>query len=129
MAPMITDARVGVCTDSAHLRPAAVGRVDLAAAINLDASSGRATRKEKTSARRGLQIPGGPDAVERDRRHSPGEMVEEFDIELEASDDDVLVHGWRVEQLARLGISAFIADAVATFVDWHEIARLVQQGC
>ena len=56
-------------------------------------------------------------------------MDEEFDIEYEAPDQEVLVHEWRVEQLARLGISTLIAHAVATFVDWHDVARLVQRGC
>jgi D-mannonate dehydratase len=56
-------------------------------------------------------------------------MDEEFDIETEASDEEVLVYEWRVEQLARLGISTLIATAVATFIDWHDVARLVQRGC
>jgi D-mannonate dehydratase len=56
-------------------------------------------------------------------------MDEEFDIEAEAADEEVLVYEWRVEQLARLGISTLIANAVATFIDWHDVARLVQRGC
>jgi hypothetical protein len=28
-----------------------------------------------------------------------------------------------------LGLSTLIADAVATSVDWHEVARLVEKGC
>lgn len=45
------------------------------------------------------------------------------------SAEDERVYAWRVEQLANLGLSNYIASAVATFVDWHEIARLVQSGC
>jgi hypothetical protein len=56
-------------------------------------------------------------------------MDEEFEIEPEASDEEVVIHEWRVEQLARLGISTIVANAVATFVDWHDVARLIQRGC
>jgi hypothetical protein len=43
--------------------------------------------------------------------------------------DERPVHQWRMAQLARLGISRSLADAVADHVDWHEIAALVQRGC
>lgn len=43
--------------------------------------------------------------------------------------DQVRVYAWRVEQLGNLGISPVIAGAVASFVDWHDIADLVQKGC
>jgi hypothetical protein len=43
--------------------------------------------------------------------------------------DERPVHQWRMAQLARLGISRPLADAVADYVDWHEIAALVQRGC
>jgi hypothetical protein len=51
------------------------------------------------------------------------------DIKSEESPEDVLVYAWRVEQLARLGLSSIIASAVASLVDWHDVARLVQHGC
>jgi hypothetical protein len=54
--------------------------------------------------------------------------IEEID-EIEEIEEGALVNAWRVEQLSRLGLSHVIASAVATFVDWHEIARLVEQGC
>jgi hypothetical protein len=44
-------------------------------------------------------------------------------------DDDVLVHEWRVIQLARLGIPWSLAQAAADHVDWHQVARLVRGGC
>ena len=47
----------------------------------------------------------------------------------EESAEEALVYSWRVEQLARLGLSNVIASAVATLVDWHEVARLVEHGC
>ena len=52
-------------------------------------------------------------------------MQRSIDSEIE----DVRVYAWRVEQLGRLGISIVIASAVANVVDWHEVARLVQNGC
>jgi hypothetical protein len=39
------------------------------------------------------------------------------------------VHEWRVGQLRRLGIPWLLAQKVADQVDWHQVARLVQQGC
>jgi hypothetical protein len=54
--------------------------------------------------------------------------IEEID-EIEDIEEGVLLDAWRVEQLSRLGLSHIIASAVATFVDWHEIARLVEHGC
>ena len=54
----------------------------------------------------------------------------QIEIELEARhDEEVLVHEWRADQLAKLGISTIVAQAVASFVDWHELARLVERGC
>ena len=45
------------------------------------------------------------------------------------NDEPSLVHEWRVEQLSRLGIPEPLADALATRVDWHQIAALVKRGC
>jgi hypothetical protein len=53
----------------------------------------------------------------------------DIDIECEESDEEALVHEWRVERLAHLGISTIVAQAVAMFVDWHDVARLVERGC
>jgi hypothetical protein len=44
-------------------------------------------------------------------------------------DDDLLVHEWRVTQLARLGVPWSLAQAAAGHVDWHQVARLVGRGC
>jgi hypothetical protein len=43
--------------------------------------------------------------------------------------DDLLVHEWRVTQLARLGIPWSLAQTVADHVDWHQVAKLVRRGC
>jgi hypothetical protein len=58
-------------------------------------------------------------------------MQQAIDIELmaETMSEESRVNAWRVEQLAKLGLSLPIADAVADAVDWHDIARLVQDGC
>ena len=53
----------------------------------------------------------------------------EIEVETEESEEDERVYEWRVEQLSGLWLSYVIVSAVASFVDWHEIARLVVQGC
>ena len=53
----------------------------------------------------------------------------EIEVELEESEEDARIYAWRVEQLSGLGLSQVVASAVASFVDWHEIARLVERGC
>jgi hypothetical protein len=45
------------------------------------------------------------------------------------SREDLLVHDWRVSQLARLGIPVPLAEVYADHVDWHHVARLIQRGC
>jgi hypothetical protein len=51
------------------------------------------------------------------------------DIEFERTDEEVLVHEWRAEQLVRVGISRVVAEGFAGRVDWHDIAALVERGC
>ena len=53
----------------------------------------------------------------------------EVEAEIGESEEDERVYEWRVERLSGLGLSHVIASAAATFVDWHEIARLVEHGC
>lgn len=53
----------------------------------------------------------------------------EVEVEDEGAEEDARVYQWRVEQLLGLGLSDLIASTVASFVDWHEIARLVEHGC
>lgn len=57
------------------------------------------------------------------------EVDELGSVEIQAPDEDARVYAWRVERLSGLGLSNIVASAVATFVDWHEIARLVERGC
>ena len=53
----------------------------------------------------------------------------EIEIEAEESEEDARVYAWRVEKLSGLGLSHVVASAVASFVDWHEMAGLVERGC
>jgi hypothetical protein len=53
----------------------------------------------------------------------------EIEIATGQSEEDALVYAWRVERLSGLGFSYVIASAVASFIDWHEVARLVERGC
>jgi hypothetical protein len=57
------------------------------------------------------------------------EELAEIEVAAEDSEEDARIYAWRVEQLSGLGLSHVIASAVASFVDWHEIARLVEHGC
>jgi hypothetical protein len=49
--------------------------------------------------------------------------------EFVGTDEEVLVQEWRTAQLERLGISSILAQAFASVVDWHEVARLIERGC
>ena len=49
--------------------------------------------------------------------------------ELERTDEEILVHAWRAEQLERLGLSRVVAEGFASRVDWHAVAALVKRGC
>jgi hypothetical protein len=57
------------------------------------------------------------------------EVYELGSVEIQESDEDARVYAWRVERLSSVGLSNLVASAVAPFVDWHEIARLVERGC
>jgi hypothetical protein len=72
------------------------------------------------------------DAGNRSNRPTRRESIVDELLEsvvIEESDEDARVYEWRVEQLSGLGLSTIVASAVAPFVDWHEIARLVERGC
>jgi hypothetical protein len=56
-------------------------------------------------------------------------MEEPTDVAIDKESEEIRVYAWRVEQLAKLGLSTVIADVVANVVDWHEVARLVEKGC
>jgi hypothetical protein len=54
---------------------------------------------------------------------SDAELVED------TTDEELLIHAWRAEQLRRLGFPRTLAETFAGLVDWHEIAALVARGC
>jgi predicted component of type VI protein secretion system len=68
-------------------------------------------------------------ATTRTREESIVDELVEIVVEADESEEDARVYAWRVEQLSGLGLSHVIASAVASFIDWHEIARLVERGC
>jgi hypothetical protein len=43
--------------------------------------------------------------------------------------EELLIYNCRVAQLTRLGIPAPLAEVYADYLDWHQIARLIQRGC
>ena len=52
------------------------------------------------------------------------------DLDLDRRRNELtLVHEWRTEQIARLGVPRLLARAFADTVDWHEVAALVERGC
>jgi hypothetical protein len=43
--------------------------------------------------------------------------------------EEILVHEWRAEQLHKLGLPRLLADAFADSVDWRAVAALVDRDC
>jgi len=43
--------------------------------------------------------------------------------------EELLLHNWRVARLSQLGIPGPLAEVYADYIDWHQVARLVQGGC
>ena len=56
-------------------------------------------------------------------------LISDAELVEEATDEELLIHAWRVEQLQRLGLRHILAETFADLVDWHEIAELVARGC
>ena len=59
-------------------------------------------------------------------------MASDIQIEIELDprhEEEALVHEWRAEQLAKLGVTRIVAQALAGLVDWHELAGLIDRGC
>jgi hypothetical protein len=56
-------------------------------------------------------------------------LISDAELVEETSDEELLIHAWRVEQLQRLGLPHILAETYAQLVDWHEIAGLVAGGC
>jgi hypothetical protein len=56
-------------------------------------------------------------------------LISDAELVEDTSDEELLIHAWRVEQLRRLGLARTLAETFAGRVDWHEIAALVARGC
>ncbi|MDP9223091.1 MAG: hypothetical protein M3P18_04415 [Actinomycetota bacterium] len=56
-------------------------------------------------------------------------LISDAELVEDTTDEGLLVHTWRAEQLQRLGLPRILAETFAELVDWHEIAALVACGC
>jgi hypothetical protein len=56
-------------------------------------------------------------------------LISDAELVEHTTEEEVLIHTWRAEQLQRLGLPRILAEAFAELVDWHEIAALVAGGC
>ena len=56
-------------------------------------------------------------------------MSSETTFELPETDEEIAIAEWRAQQLERLGVSRLLAGFLATVVDWHDVAALVDRGC
>jgi hypothetical protein len=56
-------------------------------------------------------------------------LISDDELVENTSDEELLIHAWRAEQLHRLGLPHILAETFAGLVDWHEIATLVARGC
>jgi hypothetical protein len=55
-------------------------------------------------------------------------LTTEIELDL-PSDEHVIVHEWRSQQLRGLGVRPVLADRFADHVDWRAVAVLVERGC
>jgi len=56
-------------------------------------------------------------------------VFSDTDLVEDTTDEELVIQGWRAEQLRRLGLSRIVAETFAGLVDWHEVAALVARGC
>jgi hypothetical protein len=56
-------------------------------------------------------------------------LISDSELVEETTDEELLIHAWRAEQLRRLGLPRILAETFAGLVDWHEVAALVARGC
>ncbi len=56
-------------------------------------------------------------------------LISDAELVEDTTDEGLLVHAWRAEQLRRLGFPRSLAETFAGLVDWHDIAALVARGC
>jgi hypothetical protein len=56
-------------------------------------------------------------------------LISDAELVEDTTEEELLIHAWRAEQLRRLGLPRTLAETFAGLVDWHEIAALVARGC
>jgi hypothetical protein len=56
-------------------------------------------------------------------------LISDAELVEDTSDEELLIHAWRAEQLRYLGFPRSLAETFAGLVDWHEIAALIARGC
>jgi hypothetical protein len=56
-------------------------------------------------------------------------LIADAELVESTSDEGMLIHAWRTEQLRRLGLPRILAETFAELVDWHELAALIARGC
>ena len=56
-------------------------------------------------------------------------LISDAELVEHTTDEELLIHAWRAEQLQRLGLPRILAETCAELVDWHEIAELIAGGC
>jgi hypothetical protein len=65
---------------------------------------------------------------ERERTMEPI-LISNDELVEHTTDEELLIHAWRAEQLRNLGFPRTLAETFAGLVDWHEIATLIARGC
>jgi hypothetical protein len=65
----------------------------------------------------------------REKRTMEPTVFSDTDLVEDTTDEELVIQGWRAEQLRRLGLSRIVAETFAGLVDWHEVAALVARGC
>jgi hypothetical protein len=56
-------------------------------------------------------------------------LISDSELGEDTTDEELLIHAWRAEQLRRLGLPRILAETFAGLVDWHDVAALVARGC
>ena len=57
------------------------------------------------------------------------QIAEDAQKAANATDEQLLIDAWRIEQLRFLGLPPALAEMFAGLVDWHDVAALIARGC
>src|SRR2546430_13103371 len=61
-------------------------------------------------------------------RRPPRSTLFPYTTLFRSTDEELLIHAWRAEQLRHLGFPRTLAETFAGLVDWHEIAALGERA-